>query len=497
MRENRLFITKIIKIVLATAVVSALLTYGILMIAGFHRPGKIVASKQGKTRLWTCGMHPQVISKEPGTCPICGMNLVPKKDDFQDKAGSKPQKANKRKILYWRAPMNPSEIYDKPGKSSMGMDLVPVYEDEVGGSEIRIDPVVQQNMEVRTAKVKKGPLIHTIRTYGHITYDETRTGEVSPKVSGWLEKLYVNFTGDMVKKGQPLYEIYAPDLVAAQEEYLSAFRNFKSMGGRNITLLESARRRLKYFDVAETEIKEIEASGNVKKTILIRSPFTGVVTRKNAVEGAYIKAGTTVYKIADLSRVWVEAHIYEYELIRIKKGQKAQMTLPYLPGRVFNGRLSYVYPYLQQKTRDVVVRIEFENPGLELKPEMYADVKIETTGKGEGLIIPSEAVIRSGERDIVFVAKGDGKFSPRNTSLGMALDNGNVQILSGLARGELVVTSGQFLLDSESKLKEAVQKMMEPKNIEPDSNNSKAPKKEEDDFFDDMDSSDNTKGRKS
>ena len=487
MKKEKVFI---IKIVLATVIITGLFTYGVLRLAGYHPAGKIIGVKdeQEKTQLWTCGMHPQVISKEPGTCPICGMNLVPKKDNGADKG---PSKSKERKILYWRAPMNPSEVYDKPGKSSMGMDLVPVYEDELGGSEIKIDPVIQQNMGVRTARVKKGKLIHTIRTYGHITYDETKTGEVSPKVSGWLEKLYVNFTGDLIKKGQPLYEIYAPDLVAAQEEYLSAFRNYKSMGGRNITLLDSARRLLKYFDVAETEIKEIEASENVKKTILIRSPFTGVVTHKNAVEGAYIKAGTTVYKIADLSTVWVEAHIYEYELSWIKKGQKAQMTLPYIPGKVFKGVLNYVYPYLQQKTRDVVVRIEFENPDLMLKPEMYADVKIETKGKGEGLIIPSEAVIRSGERNIVFVAKGDGKFSPRNTSLGMALDNGNIQILSGLAKGELVVTSGQFLLDSESKLKEAVQKMMEPKPVK----NEAKPVKEEDDFFDDMDSSENTKGK--
>jgi Cu(I)/Ag(I) efflux system membrane fusion protein/cobalt-zinc-cadmium efflux system membrane fusion protein len=245
-------------------------------------------------------------------------------------------------------------------------------------------------------------------------------------------------------------------------------------------LLASARRRLAYFDVAESEINTIENTGFAKKTVTIRSPASGIVIDKNVEKGSYIKAGTTVYRIADLSRVWLEAHIFEYELPWVFEGQEVEMKIPYEPGKIYTGRVSFVYPYLQRKTRDVVIRLEFDNPDLALKPDMYADVWIKTGAIGKGLVIPSEAVIRSGERNIVFVAREHGKFTPRNITLGLSLDDGMVQVLSGVAPGDLVVTSGQFLLDSESKLKEAVQKMMEAQ---------KAPRtnQQEDSFFDDMD----------
>ncbi len=446
-------------------------------------PSAAVQAAQDEPTLYSCGMHPWIISEGPGTCPICGMELTPKRDEPAGPSAAGTGGKKERKILYWRAPMDPTEIYDRPGKSKMGMDLVPVYEDEVvGGVEIRIDPVIQQNMGIRTAPVEKGPLVRTIRTYGHVTYDETRTAKVSPKFSGWIEKLYVDFTGQLVKKGDPLFEIYSPELVSAQEEYLVAYRSLRNVQG-GADLLEAARRRLEYWDIPADQIRAIERRGEVRRTLLIRSPFTGVVTHKNAVEGAFVKAGQPVYQIADLSRVWVEAHIYEYELPWVKVGQEAEMALPYLPGRVFRGKVTYVYPYLQRKTRDVVIRLEFENPDLELKPDMYADVVLKTAVAGEGLMIPSEAVIRSGERNVVFVVKGDGKFTPREVKLGLELDGGKVQVLSGLAPGELVVTSGQFLLDSESKLKEAVQKMLEAKMAKPKAEGTGAG----DDFFEDMD----------
>jgi len=493
-------------VIVITVMITAALTWGGLYLAGYHRSpaggatGDIdvtAPGSEGETQLWTCGMHPMIITEEPGLCPICNMELTPKRED----AGSS-QTSDEKKIAYWKAPMNPREIYDEPGKSAMGMDLVPVYENElVGGVNISIDPVTVQNMGVRTATARKGPLVHTIRTYGHITYDETLTARISPKFSGWFEKLYVNFAGEHVQKGEPLFEIFSPDLMAAQEEYLSAFRTLNRSGGGNRALLASAARRLRIFGVADSEIKAIEQANQVKKRILIRSPFTGVVTDKNAVEGGYVKEGTVVYNLADLSRIWVEAHIYEYELDRVKKGQDVEMTLPYHPGKTYRGRVAFIYPYLQQKTRDVVIRLEFENPDMELKPDMYADVRIETRGEQEGIIIPSEAVIRSGERNVVFVTREKGKFSPREVTLGMALDEGNVQILSGIAPNEQVVTSGQFLLDSESKLKEAVQKMMEvkPSGEETEKEKGKGNKEAkdkgkkaepEDGFFEDMPSSD-------
>mgnify|MGYP005840958575 CR=1 FL=1 len=452
-----------------------------------HDHGDVSEPLMGEEKtaqLYTCGMHPWIITEEPGLCPICNMELTPKRDT--DSAAASGTGSGEREILYWRAPMDPMEIYDEPGKSKMGMDLVPVYEDElVGGVEIKIDPVTQQNMGVRTAEAGMGVMTRTIRTYGHITYDETRIAQVSPKFSGWIEDLHIDFTGQSVEKGDPLFEIYSPDLLTAQEEYLGTWRRLSpSQRSRGNEFLASARRRLAYYDVAESEIEEMEKTGEVQKTVTIRSPFTGIVTHKNAVEGTFIKAGTNIYTIADLSRVWVEAHIFEYEVPWVEEGQTAEMRLPFHPGVVYTGKVSFVYPYLQEKTRDVVVRLEFENPNLELKPDMFVDVKIETVAKGEGLIVPSEAVIRSGERDLVFVARGNGKFTPREVTLGLHLDDNRVQILSGLAPGESVVTSGQFLIDSESKLKEAVQKMMEAKTAKA------APETEdestEDDFFDDM-----------
>ncbi|MDW7710618.1 MAG: efflux RND transporter periplasmic adaptor subunit [Deferrisomatales bacterium] len=426
--------------------------------------------------LYTCGMHPWIVSDTPGDCPICGMKLTPIRDQG---AAAAP---GERRILYWRAPMDPMEIYDRPGKSKMGMDLVPVYEDElVGGVEVRIDPVTQQNMGVRTARAEMGPLVRNIRAYGRVTYDETRTAEVSPKFSGWIEELHADFTGQLVRKDEPLFEIYSPELVAAQEEYLTAHRNLsriEGQGGRN--LLESARRRLSHFDVPEDEIRTLERTGEVRKTLKIRSPFTGVVTHKNAVQGVFIRTGTTVYKIADLSRVWVDTHIYEYEMPWVEVGQEAHMTLPYLPGKAFQGKVSYVNPYLQRQTRDVVVRLEFDNPDRILKPDMYAEVNIKSLQPAEGLRIPSEAVIRSGTRDVVFVTRGDGKFTPREVKLGLQVDGGKVQVLSGVVAGEHVVTSGQFLLDSESRLKEALQKMMEARMVEPETEESDA------DFFEDL-----------
>jgi Cu(I)/Ag(I) efflux system membrane fusion protein/cobalt-zinc-cadmium efflux system membrane fusion protein len=477
-------------IILITAAVTFSLTSVLLTYTGGRAPKQASGGAQTESAedeektVYVGPMHPWIISDEPGQCPICGMDLVPK---AANETGQDPSTTTReREIAYWRAPMNPQEIYDEPGKSAMGMDLVPVYEDElVGGVNISIDPVTQQNMGIRTTEVVEGALSNTIRTYGHITYDETQTVQVSLKTSGWIEEIVVDFTGKHVEKGQPLFELYSPALVAAQEEYLSTYRRLKQNTGQNPAgmkndLLSSARRRLEYFDVAESEIKTIEKTGFASKTVTIRSPASGIVIDKNVEKGSYIKAGTTVYRITDLSRVWLEAHIFEYELPWVFEGQEVKMRIPYDPGKTYTGRVSFVYPYLQRKTRDVVIRLEFENSDLALKPDMYADVWIKTGTIGKGLMVPSEAVIRSGERNIVFVAQQHDKFTPRNINIGLLLDDGMVQVLSGVAPGEVVVTSGQFLLDSESKLKEAVQKMMEAQKAPPS-------KQEEDTFFDELD----------
>jgi RND family efflux transporter MFP subunit len=483
------FKTAVISIFLTLFVVGAVLYstgYSVQRtIIQTEQPGDSGKDQARKVAYWKAPMNPTEIYDAPGKSAM-GMDLVPVYKDELDSDG--PSKT--RKIVYWRAPMNPTEIYNAPGKSAMDMDLIPVYEDElIGGVEVKVDPVIQQNMGIRTAVVKKGPLNNTIRSYAHITYDETKTAVVSPKVSGWIEKINVDFTGKFARKDEPLFELYSPDLFAAQEEYLITYQNLSSMSNKaNNSLLKSARMRLKYFDIADDEILAIERAGKIQKNITIRSPVDGVVILKNAVKGSFIKAGTTIYRIADLSTVWVEIHIFEYELPWVSEGQSAIMTLPYLPGRKFEGRVTYVYPYLQRETRDVVVRLEYKNPTLELKPEMYADVEIRGMG-GEGLSVPSEAVIRSGRRNIIFVDQENGKFTPRDVTLGLSLDNQRVQILTGLVEGEKIVTSGQFLLDSESKLKEAVQKMLAVK-IEREKTREPQAEDEEDmeaeNFFKDM-----------
>jgi len=298
----------------------------------------------------------------------------------------------------------------------------------------------------------------------------------------------VDFTGEMVEKGQSLFDIYSPELITAQQDLIEAFRNYQERPtSTNKKVLDSVRRRLGYYDIAETEISEIEKSGAIRQDLTIRSPYSGVVTQKNAFEGAYVESGTTVYEIADLSKVWVEAHIYEYELAAVQKGQSVEMTLPYLPGKHYSGTVSYVYPYLQRKTRDVVVRLEFDNPELELKPDMYADVKIRTSMGETGIKVPARSVIRTGERNLVFIRRAPGEFTPREVDLGMPLDGGMVQVLKGVAPGETVVTSGQFLLDSESKLNESVQKMTPPE--EEKASKTEGESEDETDFFEELEGS--------
>lgn len=438
---------------------------------------------EDKNSLYTCSMHPFILVNEPGDCPVCGMDLIPKKQDKKE-AGEPAE----RKIAFWKAPMNPTEIYNKPGKSAMGMELVPVYEDEIkGGVDITIDPVTQQNMGLRKAVVKQGSLSHTIRTFGHLTYDERKTVIISPRYSGWVEKLYVNFEGQQVKKGTPLFTVYSPELVTAEEEYLDAFRNYqKNKSAFNKKFLKTVKMRLLNYEISLQEIKKIEKTGKASNRITIRSPFTGVITEKNIVEGGAFKAGTNIYSISDLSTIWVEAHIYEYEMSTVKTGLPAEMTLPYLPGKLFKGSLTYVYPYMQKQTRDVVVRLEFDNSDFLLKPNMYADVSIKVNQEKAGLVIPEESVIRSGEKNIVFVVKDHGKFIPRNVTPGLTLDNGKLHVMSGLAPGDVIVTSGQFLLDSESKLKEAVAKMIEQNNPAEKQAEEASTPAADDGFFDDI-----------
>lgn len=384
--------------------------------------------------------------------------------------------SNGKKIKYWVAPMDPTYIRNEPGKSPMGMDLVPVYEEEGGeklpASTIRIDPVTMQNMGVRLATVKKGPLTRTIRTFGTVSYDEKKIYVISTKFGGWIEKLFVDFVGEKVRKGQPLFMIYSPEVVSAQEEYLLALRqkrvlgqsDFSGVAANATSLLRASRNRLLYWDISPSVIKHLDDTGQVLKTVTIHSPSTGVVIKKIAVEGHYAKPGEHQYEIADLSTVWVDVEIYEYELPFVHKGMDATMELAYIPGKTFRGKVLFIYPYLTPKTRTARLRLQFANPDGDLKPEMYANVVLDSAIATDAVVVPQEAVIDSGVRKLVFVYEGKGKFRPQEVRLGVEGQGDTYQVISGLEAGQQIVVSAQFMLDSESRLREAIQKMLEVRN---------------------------------
>ena len=379
--------------------------------------------------------------------------------------------AAEKRIKYWAAPMDPTYIRNEPGKSPMGMDLIPVYEDDTqSGSTISIDPVTAQNMGVRTAPVVKGDISRRIRTVGLIGYDEPKQYSVNAKIAGWVEKLHVNETGQQVKKGDPLLEIYSPELVSAQQELLLAKQNLNTLshsGFPDITdgaqrLLEASRRRLSLWDVSAAQIAQIEKSGQVQKRLTLEAPYSGIVSMKMINEGMYIKPGMALLEISDLSRVWVYADLYESDLPFVKVGQQARVTLPYAGEEPRKAKVTYLYPYVDAKTRTVKARLEFANPDLSLRPEMYVNVEIQTEPRRAVLSVPAEAVLNSGGKKTVFVALGEGKFEPRVVKTGVQGDDGMLEIVAGVASGELVVTSAQFMFDSESRLREAINKMLEP-----------------------------------
>lgn len=388
------------------------------------------------------------------------------------KAGMVDPKTGKT-IKYWVAPMDPTYIRDEPGKSPMGMDLVPVYEEEGDTKEptstIRIDPVTIQNMGIRTGTVQRKPAARSIRAVGNVTYDETRIYAVNTKFNGWIEGLHVDFVGERVRRGQPLFDIYSPELVTAQEEFLLALEQFRRLGESDFPqvreaarrLLTASRTRLAYWDVSTAQIERIAAEGRVRKAITVYSPASGVVIRKNALLGHYVKAGEHQYEIADLSKVWVDVEIYEYELPWVHQGMKAVMDLAYIPGARFEGRVLFIYPYLNPKTRTATLRLEFANTDERLKPDMFTNVYLESRLGEDVLVVPQEAVIDSGVRKLVFVSRGQGKFTPREVKIGAEVNQGELQVLEGLTAGEEIVISAQFMLDSESSLREAIQKMLE------------------------------------
>lgn len=387
---------------------------------------------------------------------------------------------DQRQVLYWQAPMDPTEIYDSPGKSKMGMDLIPVYEDKnqnESSSTVSIDPITLQNMGVRIGEAQRMNLTRTIRTVGEVQYDEEALYLVNTKISGWIENLEVHFVGDQVQQGDPLLEIYSPELVTTQQEYILALRNFELVSKTAVAsikedaqeLLASTRKRLEYWDIPESEIERLAQTGEVKKTLTLTAPSTGIVIERNAMEGAYVDAGEDLFSIADLRTVWVHASFYDNEVPWITDRQRVEMQLSYLPGKTYTGIVSYIYPYLRERARDVHVRLIFSNPNLDLKPGMYANVQLEGRVIPDAVVVPSEAVIRSGARAIVFLVQGEGRFEPREIITGEegGLNNNYIRVLQGLQGGEEIVISAQFMLDSESRLQETIQKMLHGQTAPP------------------------------
>jgi RND family efflux transporter MFP subunit len=390
-----------------------------LLLTGCDRGHTAVATREKP--LYTCGMHPQIIQDHPGNCPICGMKLTPIRKQDADAGVAE------------------------------------------AASTIAIDPSTIQTMGIRTAAVERGPLRRVIRTVANVDYDETALADVTTKYKGWIEKLYVDATGALVNPGDPLFEVYSPELYSAQTEYLAALSAVSgSPGAQDQALRDSARTKLKFYDLTDAQIAELEKTRAVKKTLTVSAPISGFVVEKNVVAGQMADAGMKLYRLADIGTVWVYAQVYEQDLSAVQLGQEATMSLSYLSDRKFRGRVTYVYPTVDEKTRTARVRMEFHNPGYFLKPGMFATVELVADIAPSALLVPDSAVLRSGEKNTVFVALPGGKFEARTVTLGLQAQDDMDQVLGGLSEGERIVTSGQFMLDSESQLREAIQKMSNP-----------------------------------
>lgn len=356
---------------------------------------------------------------------------------------------------------------DEPMTETPASEAVtePPPENGMPPGSVMIDARRQQLIGVRTAPVVREPLVRTIRTVGEVGYDERLVAHIHTKISGWIESLHVDFTGKAVERGQPLLEIYSPELVSTQEEYLLALRARRELGDSAFedaattsrSLLEATRRRLELWDVTGEQIARLEERGAPERTLTIHSPIRGFVTHKSAYEGQFVGPRDELFTIADLTRVWVNADVYEGDLPYVRVGQRARVTLSYLPSRTFHGLVDYVYPYMAGETRTARVRIVLENPDAVLKPDMFANVEL-SADLGEALLVPEDAVIDTGVRQLVLVALGDGHFLPTEVQIGARADD-RMQVLAGLTEGDVVVSGAAFLIDSESKLRSTLQAM--------------------------------------
>jgi Cu(I)/Ag(I) efflux system membrane fusion protein len=442
--------------------------------------GRGGAAASAHVAKYHCPMHPTVVSDKPGDCPICGMRLVliePAPAPAPAATGASGPAPGSRRIVFYRSPMDPNIRSDKPAKDSMGMDFVPVYEDEAGRSSgpavagravVSLTPERRGLLGVRSEDVRLMRIETSLRAVGRVTADERRLAHVHTKFEGYVEHLYVDFTGMLVKKGDPLLSIYSPDLVATQQEYLLALRAQRQLGGSQIpsvaqgaaSLAEAARERLRLWDIRDADIAELERSGTVRRTLDLYADVTGYVIQKNVVQGMRVMPTDTLFDLADLSRVWVLADVYEADLPTMRLGMPADVTLSYQPGKTWRGSVTNIAPTVEEKTRTIKVRIEVDNRDGALKPDMFADVQLRSD-MGTGLVVPDSAIIDTGDRKLVFLDHPDGAIEPREIEVGVRIPEG-YQVLRGLVKGDRVVTAANFLLDSESSLKSALAAFIAP-----------------------------------
>ena len=417
-------------------------------------------------QFWTCGMHPWVIQDHPGICPICHMKLTP-----VTTGGDSSTSGGKRTIAYWWDPMlGPSSITNHPGKSAMGMDLVPVYEDQTSaGPSVRIDPTVVQNMGVLTAAVVRGPLTVTVRAMGMLQVPEPGLHDITLKINGYVETLYADTEGMSVAKGQVLFDLYSPDLQLAEQELITARQNLQNLDADASeavrkdaqNFLDSSKEKLRLWDVSEKDIDAIAAATQPPLTVPIRSPADGHVVDKSVVDGSAVQAGMKVMRIENHSQLWLDSQVYEDQISLVKIGQEIRATVDGVPGKTFIGKVTFIYPHLDHMLRTGLVRTVLDNSDRQLRPGMYATAEIITQPVSDAILVPREAVIDTGTQQIAFVMDpiSANHFQPRNVRIGIAGDDDKVQIVEGLAPGDQVVTSGQFLMDVESRTTEAIEKL--------------------------------------
>jgi RND family efflux transporter MFP subunit len=426
------------------------------------------AQKQDSARkvaYWYDPMKPEVHFDHPGKSPFMDMQLVAMYADDAPAATTAPPE---RRVLYWYDPMKPEVHFDHSGKSPfMDMQLVPKYAEESGPptgtlppglSVVRVPLERRQEIGVTTAKAVRRPIGGTLETNGVIAEDEGRLNAVNAKFAGYIERLLVDRTGQPVRRGQPLLTVYSPDLVATERELLLALENVRRLQGSSnagastdaASLLTATRQRLRFWDIPDSEIDRVEKKGEVSKILTLYSPVSGVVLKKDAVAGMAITPGMSLYTIADLSSVWVLADVYQSEMGSVASGNSAEVSASFLPGTTFRGRIDFVYPTVSEETRTVKVRVVVPNPGGSLKPGMFVRVSLQGRQR-DVLSVPRSALIQTGERQIAFVEQSPGVYAPREVKTGVS-GKDFVEVISGLAEGETVVTSANFLIDSESRI---------------------------------------------